>query len=533
MTTKKTIRPIWIDDGSEIPDPFGYGERAVRWLRKRKHPKNPAKGHPFQLDPWQERIIRKIYGPRHPDGTRIVQTVLLLLPRGSRKTSLAAAITLLHLCGPEMIPGGLIQSAASARNQAKECYEEVALILNTDKRLRPHIRIQDYKNRIVFPARRSKYEAISADSGVQHGSTPAVVIADELHAWKKRDLWDVLDTAVSKTRNTLMVVATTAGRGQENIAFETVDYARKVQAGEIDDPSFLPVLFEAPKDADWKDEPLWHEVNPGLAYGYPDIEGLRRKARKAAHSPADRDAFRQLHLNVWLDHSTSPFVDMDVFDAGRTVINDDDLEGLPCWIAVDCSKTTDLTGVLAVYRDDDEYLVKCWGFLPGDNIAEREKDGVPYGRWATEGWIKPTAGNVIDYRAVEQHIRDICARSDVQEIEFDPAYAQQIMGPLTDDGFPTVTMRQGWVTQSPALNELERAIVSKKLKWDSPVLRWCMDNVAIHTDSAGNRLMHKGKSRGRIDLAVCLWMALSRAAQPHTVSVFDSPDFRAEDFVLS
>jgi hypothetical protein len=59
------LTPSWIDDGSTIPDPFGYGERAVQWLRKLKHPKNPAPDHPFTLDPWQERIIRAIYGPDH------------------------------------------------------------------------------------------------------------------------------------------------------------------------------------------------------------------------------------------------------------------------------------------------------------------------------------------------------------------------------------------------------------------------------------------------------------------------------------
>ena len=115
----------------------------------------------------------------------------------------------------------------------------------------------------------TKYEAISADFNVAHGSTPAVVIVDELHAWPKRDLWDVLDTAVSKTKGTLMVIATTSGRGQENIAFEHVEYARKVQSGEVDDPSFLPVLFETAKDADWADEAVWHDVNPGLEFRLP------------------------------------------------------------------------------------------------------------------------------------------------------------------------------------------------------------------------------------------------------------------------
>ncbi|MFG1230664.1 terminase large subunit, partial [Xanthobacter autotrophicus NCIMB 11399] len=77
--------------------PFGYGERAVQWLRRRKHPKNPAPGSPFNLDPWQEQIVRRIYGPRDANGRRIVREVFLGLPRGNRKTSLSAAITLLHL----------------------------------------------------------------------------------------------------------------------------------------------------------------------------------------------------------------------------------------------------------------------------------------------------------------------------------------------------------------------------------------------------------------------------------------------------
>ncbi len=96
-----------------------------------------------------------------------------------------------------------------------------------------------------------------------------------------------------------------------------LEYARKVDAGEIDDPGFLPVLFEMAADADWRDEALWHLVNPGLAEGFPDLDGLRQLAREAAERPADRDDFRQFNLNVWLDHSASPFVDMGVYDEGE------------------------------------------------------------------------------------------------------------------------------------------------------------------------------------------------------------------------
>lgn len=74
--------PAWIYDGSEIPDPLGFGERAVRFLRMLRHPKS---GRAFQLDPWQERIVRRIYGPRHEDGSRIVKTAVILVPRGNRE----------------------------------------------------------------------------------------------------------------------------------------------------------------------------------------------------------------------------------------------------------------------------------------------------------------------------------------------------------------------------------------------------------------------------------------------------------------
>jgi phage terminase large subunit-like protein len=110
--------PAWIFDGSPIDDPLGHGERAVRFLRRLRHPNSSAPKHAFQLHDWQERIVRRIYGPRHPDGRRIVETVFWMIPRGNRKTSLAAALALLHTIGPEKVPAGQVIFAASDREQA-------------------------------------------------------------------------------------------------------------------------------------------------------------------------------------------------------------------------------------------------------------------------------------------------------------------------------------------------------------------------------------------------------------------------------
>lgn len=509
--------PSWIFDGSDIADPFGYGDRAVQFLRMLRHPKSRLHGKAFDLPEWQERIVRRIYGPCHDDGRRVVRTVVILLPRGNRKTSLGAALGLLHTIGPESMNGGESLFAASDRKQARIGFEEAMGIVHSFpeemvKRLRP----VDSKNRLFNPKKGAFLEAISNDAGTHHGRTPMFALVDELHAWKKRDLWDVISTGMRKVAGSLKIIITTSGRGQENIAWEIVDYARKVALGEIDDPTMLPVLFETPADADWRDEAIWHRVNPGLAYGFPDIEGLRAAAREAEHRPGEREAFRQLHLNVWLDHSTDPFVDMFIYDEGAFPVDIDQLEEEPCWIGVDMSEVHDLTAVVACWRDgDDGYVVHPWFFCPEDNLRGRaDRDGVPYPQWAADDFIIPTPGNVIDERAVEDHIRELCARFDVREIAFDPHMARRMIARLHDDGLPAVEMRQGWVTMAPAVRELERAIVGRRFRHGGhPVLRWNFANIAVQVDKAGNKAFHKGKSTDRIDGAVAAAMAVGRAAQ--------------------
>lgn len=519
------LRPEWIDRPELIPDPMGRGEMAVRFLRKLRHPKSTLPGKPFQLDPWQEAIIRAIYGPRDEHGRRIVRRVVIVVPRGNRKTSIAAALTLLHMVGPERQPGQLVVSAASAHEQAMEMFGEAAMIVQDDPRLRKHLQVREYVSRIAYTgsesmARGSRYVAVAADGNALHGKTPNVVMMDELHAWagnKGRLQYEALDSALVKVPGTLSVILTTSGRGQENLAWNAVEYAIRVQKGQIDDAATLPVIFMAEPEDDWQDEELWRAVNPGMAHGYPDMFAFKDKAKKAEHSPFERDSFMQFNLNRWLDQSTSPFIDMHIYDRGRWDVDLEDLEiqQARCWIGVDLSKNDDLTAVVACFVDDDgNYQVHPWFFCPEDMLRARgERHGVDYVSWAEDGHIIPTPGNTVDLRAVEEHIRELCATYNVQEIAFDPAFGRVMMANLVEDGLPAVEFRQGWVSMGPAVKELERVILSGQFRHGgNPILRWNFENVQVETDKAGVRMFHKGKSGNKIDGAVATAMAVGRAS---------------------
>lgn len=529
--------PAWIFDGSPIPDPFGYGERAVRFLRALKHPASTEPGSAFQLHPFQERIVRRIYGPRHPDGRRIVETVFWMIPRGNRKTSLAAALALLHTIGPEKVPAGQVIFAASDREQAGVGFKEAANIVRMDKRLVAATRIYDAHNsakKIAYPRFGVELQAISSDGAAQHGKTPAFVLVDEIHVWKGRDLWEALKSGMVKTSGTLMVIATTAGRGGENLGFDQYAYARRVALGEIENPAFLPIIFEADPKGDWLDEDEWHRVNPGMAHGFPNLDAMRSAAKEAEHRPAERHAFEQFNLNVWKAQSRDPLFDMATYDAGLVPVDlaDEeareeffaDLEGLPCFLGVDLAINGDLAAIVAAWRHDDGGItIHPWFFVPGDLREKAATDGVPYERWRDEGLIHADGEPVISLAAVEDKIRELCARFDVREIAFDPHLARQTMQRLHDDGLPAVEMRQSIMNMGPAAGLLERAVNGRSLRHAGhPVLRHHFDSVVASRNDTGLVRMHKGKRTDRIDGAVASAMAVGRASlNDNSKSLFD------------
>lgn len=519
--------PAWLFDDSPIPDPHGKGQRAIDFLRALRHPKSTAPGRAFQLDRWQERIIRKVYGDTKPDGTRRIKTVFALIPRGNRKTTLGAALCLLAL-GPERIPGSQVVSAAVDRDQARIALEEMKGVIGAHPKLEAAFHIQDAKNKIIHSKSAAFYRAMSADAATAHGRTPVFALVDELHAWKKRDLWDAIKTGLVKTPGSLLVVTTTAGIGHENIAYETYKYAKAVATGQIEDEAFLPIIFEADPEEDWRDEAVWHRVNPGLSCipPYPDIEGLRQMVREAEHRPSDREMIRQLHLNVWLDGAANPEWSLDVWDENTGALDLAEFEGRPAWIAVDLAKRIDLAAVaISIPMEDGRMAIHVQSFCPEGTIRRRT-DGVPYALWVEQGWLTACPGDTIDLQMIEDYIRDLCERFRVEEVAFDRWQAQDLMKRMEDDGLPVAEFPQAIGTYARPVIDFEAAMFERRLvHGGNPLLRWAVGNVVLYTDASGNRRPIKDKSIDKIDPAVAAIMSTGRASQGVSLrSSYDDAD---------
>ncbi|MDH7795802.1 MULTISPECIES: terminase TerL endonuclease subunit [unclassified Beijerinckia] len=511
MTSPDTY-PHWVFDGSPIDDPFGYGDRAVRFIRALRHPKT---GKPFQLDPWQERIVRRIYGPRNPDGSRIVRQVIALISRGARKTTLGAALGLLHTIGPERVPHGQVVLAAYDRAQARIAFDEATGICRADRFVVGATRIRDGRHDILHRKSGATMKAVSSDAAAQNGKTPSFVLFDEVHAWKKRELYDILRTGLTKTAGTLSVVISQAGRGTDNLATEIFDYARKIALGEIENETVLPILFETPQDADWRDEKVWHRANPGLAQGYPDLSAMREMAREAETRPAMRVKFCNDHLGMWFDYHSDPWIEIAIWDAcGNEPIDLSKYEGEKAWIGVDLGEVDDLSAVvLALRGPDDSFIIVPYIFSDEASIQKKQIRGdAPYKKWADQGYLIVTKDNVTDYDAIEAKIVELSERFNVQEIPIDTFSGRPMITRLLSHGLPVLEHRQGFISMAAPTRAFERAALAGKIKHGGhPVLRWSIGNILIDTDPAGNQKPTKKRSRDKIDPVVAAIMALGRA----------------------
>lgn len=534
-----TLIPRWAFDDSVIPDPHGRAARMLQFADLLQQPAAQGEDRRPLTHRWQRRIIEKIYGPSDEHGERLVKTVFILLPRGARKTTLTSVLALGHTIGPAQRPRGQIISAASDTKQARIAFEEAMETIRLDERLREATRVRDTVKRIEHPRSRSVYSAISADADAIQGATPHYLAADELHVWPGYGLWNALKTGASKVSGSLTVITTTAGERAEGVCWQLFQYALALHEGRRTNDRFLPILFAADPQADWTDEAVWHAVNPGLADGFPDLEGLREERELAREVPALAAAFKQVHLNIWTDGAAAGWIDAGAYDEGATPpIDREALLDLPAAIAVDMSRTFDMTGIVVAFRDEaGVYSVLPFAFIPETAYRKRSQASPQYDwkGWRESRALTVTPGDIIPEEIIEAKVRELHGLYAVQSIGFDPKFAGRIMARLNADDLPVIECPQTPAHLSPFYVEWQRAMLARRFRHDgAPVLRHAVVN-AVPVVSENNLFyLSKKRSAAAIDVAVACGMAVGLlGTSPPEENYFGSDDFDADLMVLA
>ncbi|HEL2321186.1 TPA: terminase large subunit [Streptococcus suis] len=501
-------------------------DRAVTFINNLSHTKGKWAGKRFDLLPWQEQIVRDLFGIVKEDGNRQFLTAYIEIPKKNGKSELAAAIAL-YLLYADNEASAEVYGAACDRNQASIVFDVAKQMVQMSRPLEKRSKIMGATKRIVNYSNAGFYQVLSAETGTKHGLNVSGLVFDEIHAQPNRHLYDVLTKGSGDAREQpLFFIITTAGTDRNSICYELHTKALDILNGRKKDTSFYPVVYGLSDEDDWNDEANWRRANPSLGHTI-GIDRVREAYQQALDNPAEENVFKQLRLNMWTSSSVA-WIPEHVYAKGNDPIQYESLKGRSCYAGLDLSSTSDITALVLVFPprfEEENYIVLPYFWLPEDTLELRcRRDHVLYNVWERQGYIKTTEGNVVHYGFIEKFIEDLSEIYHIKEIAYDRWNATQMVQNLEGMGLNMVPFGQGYKDMSPPSKELYKLLMEGKIQHGGhPVLKWMGQNVVMRQDPAGNIKPDKEKSVEKIDGIVALIMGLDRCIRHQTDegSVYD------------
>ena len=418
---------------------------AAGFIQCLTHTDGKWAGKPFELLPWQYDAVTKFYGTLRENGKRQYEYLYLEIPKKNSKSALAAALGLYHLLADGEIRGEIYICAAD-RGNAGIIFSAAQGMVEQDAALDGsqggRIKIVESLKTMTDTETGSVLKVMSAEAYSKHGYKPSCVIFDELHAQPNRQLRDVMTFGAGDARDQpVWIVLTTAGDDpdKKSIGWEIHEKARKIRDGELDIDNWLPILYNAPEDADIYDEAVWYAVNPSLGH-IIDIEKVRREAADARCDAGTEKLFRWLRLNQWVDLKSHSWLPLTLFDETVGKWNPAEMLGKKCYLGLDIGATTDLTALVAEFPPQggiEEWRTLFWPFVPEEKMRERqERDHVDFVSWVRGRWITATPGNAVDYTFLKHKILECWKTYQVIALgtdQWNSRMLTQLLGPETAD----------------------------------------------------------------------------------------------------
>lgn len=489
------------------------GPRVIRWIERHCiFTKDRWLGHPFRLLPWQRQLLIDLFelefDPELGRLRRRFRTALIGVPKKQGKTELVAALADYFLLGSGE-PDPKIAVTAAADTQADYVFGAATTMI--DHPGAPlNGRAQCFTKVIQIPGESGSWvKRVPANGGKFDGAGLLVALGDELHEWltrNQRKMHGMLSGALATREEPLHVCITTAG---ENVGDEVDDdevppwlllyrMGRRVESGELDDPTFFFRWWMAPENADYRAPATWADPGCNPSYGETVKEIFYRgELNKRTESEMRRYYLNQPAevLNNWLGVDDWP----KCYSPGADLIR-----GVDTWIAWDASTKRDST-VLVAGQWQDTYGPT----LDGQGIGRR----LVIKAWFWERPIGPDGMPVAEWRVPKGEVKDriitLAESYPIVSIAYDPAFIAWAVDELEDRGLPFSEWPQTNERMAPATTATYEAIVDGELAHDgSPAMARHIKAVKAKSVARGAvRLAKDPLGRGRkIDFAIALVM---------------------------
>jgi phage terminase large subunit-like protein len=502
----------------------------------------PNQTDPMILMPWEHALSYISHGWKRDDGTRRFRRIYLEVAKKNGKTAFAAALALYHLVADGELSARVFISATT-RKQSAICFKEAVAMRERNPDLKAAIQQSGIEPvlALYIPGTGSRLSMMSRDAASEDGALVSCAVMDELHRWTAgSNLYSVLRYGGRTRPQPMIIETTTAGSsaGGTSLCWAERSYGTKVLDGHLQDDEFAPFIFSMADKDDWKDPANWIKSNPSLGHLFP-LETIQKEIAEAMGKPTSMGEAKRFALNMWSSDAENPAIELSKWDAccREDIANHPDpkrlraetiaeLRGRPCFGALDLAPKLDTSALVLLFpplKTTERWRTLEYFWCPKDNIEGRVKrDHVPYDRWADDGFITTTDGNLTDVRFIAEQITEINKLFDLKELAYDSAWSSELIRMLGESGFPMqkfVAFPQTPVKMNGPCLEFMRKTLRKEFAHDcNPIMRWQVSNLRWNTQKGTNFIKpDRDSKREKIDGCASLIMALGRALDPENV----------------
>lgn len=498
-------------DSPERPWQYTYdpekGARPCKFLELLRHIKGPKAGQRIVLHPATVWTVMTMYSWVKPDGFRRFSRAYYEVARGNAKSLLSSGLALYHLC-VEGTDGAEVYSAATTAKQARIVFDVSKEMARRCPELIKAYGVKLWADTVAVPKFASKFEPINSKGETQDGYNVSFAVLDELHAHKKRELYDVILTGCGKRPESLLLCITTAGTNRAGICWEVRGYCRDVIMGKIIDDSQFAIIYTLDPDDDWREPSVLPKANPLWGEAVNPVKVLEAQ-NVAANTPSAVNNFRTKHANTWCSAGNAYF-DMPKFDAGADpALKIEQFLGQQVWIGLDLASKVDIASKVYVFKRGDERIMFERHYLNQGAIDNGNNS--QYAGWASSGYLQVNPGPVTDHTTIEAELLEDIERFEVREIGLD-AHNATLMSQKLAGHADVVEVRQTTLGMSEPMKALDACIRLGNLKHSgNPATGWMFSNVVATQDKKDSVFPFKARPEEKIDGAIAAIIALSRA----------------------
>lgn len=520
---KKTDWPYYFD--------MEAGEKVCKFAELLPHTKGrwanpgPNKSNLIELEPWQCFALAVPFGwKRKKDGRRRFRKVYDEISRKNGKSVLGAIVGL-YMFAVDGEYGAEVYSGATSEKQAWEVFRPAQQMCRKSEGFKDRFGIEVNASNLNILENGSRFEPLIGKPG--DGASPHCAIVDEFHEHQTADLYDTMETGMGARDQPLMFVITTAGDNLAGPCYEMRGHAIKVLQGVYEDDELFSMIFTVDEESEWKTVRGLKKANPNFGVSVNE-DYLKAQVEDAKRRSVKQGAVKTKHCNLWVQ-ARSAWMNMEAWRGCGEDMSLEDFHGEPCIVGLDLATKIDIASRVMVFPKDIDgkrhYYAFDHHYIPEETLMTSSIGQLS--GWVQDGWISATEGNEIDFTQIEEDIvgeDGVLHSHDIDEIPYDPWQATQLAQRLQEAGGKVIEMRNLVQHMSPAMKELEAAVLSGRFHHNmSPVLTWMVSNVVAKEDAKENIYPRKERSENKIDGAVALIMAMNRAMvqEPERDSIYE------------